>query len=307
VRIVDAAEVPRSPAGPNTRTDFLLAVLVGGVVAVGFVFGLEYLDNRLKSPDEITAHLRMPCLGLVPAAPDTYVTGGAPLINNGVPAYFSEAFRTIRTNVLFSSVEEGSRTIVVTSTGPGEGKTVVSSNLALALAQANQRVLLIDADMRRPQIHSYFSHPQEPGLSNFIVGNSEVGDVVRPSGVPQLWLLPSGLIPPNPAELLGSMKFKEFLATLKERFDWVIIDSPPVMAVTDACILAHSAHGVLFVVGSEMTSRKAARGALKQLALAQAGLMGAVLNRVDVEHHGHYYSGYYRTAYARYYGAPAHN
>ena len=307
VRIVDAAEVPRSPAGPNTRTDFLLAVLVGGVVAVGFVFGLEYLDNRIKSPDEITAHLRMPCLGLVPAAPDNYVTGGAPLINNGVPAYFSEAFRTIRTNVLFSSVEEGSRTIVVTSTGPGEGKTVVSSNLALALAQANQRVLLVDADMRRPQIHSYFSHPQEPGLSNFIVGNSEVGDVVRPSGVPGLWLLPSGLIPPNPAELLGSMKFKEFLATLKERFDWVIIDSPPVMAVTDACILAHSAHGVLFVVGAEMTNRKAARRALKQLALAQAGLMGAVLNRVDVEHHGHYYSGYYRTAYARYYGAPAHN
>ena len=128
---------------------------------------------------------------------------------------------------------------------------MVSSNLALALAQANQRVLLVDADMRRPQIHSYFSHPQQPGLSNFIVGNSEVGDVVRPSGVPQLWLLPSGLIPPNPAELLGSMKFKEFLATLKERFDWVIIDSPPVMAVTDACILAHSAHGVLFVVGSE--------------------------------------------------------
>src|SRR5207244_5437549 len=161
---------------------------------------------------------------------------------------------TIRTNVLFSSVEEGSRTIVVTSTGPGEGKTVVSSNLALALAQANQRVLLVDADMRRPQIHSYFNHPQEPGLSNFIVGNSEVGDVVRPSGVPQLWLLPSGLIPPNPAELLGSMKFKEFLATLKERFDWVIIDSPPAVPVSTACLFAHSAHRVLVVVVSELPS-----------------------------------------------------
>jgi succinoglycan biosynthesis transport protein ExoP len=303
VRIVDAAEVPRSPAGPNTRSDLLFAMLTGGVLAIGLVFGLEYLDNRIKSPDEISAHLRIPCLGLVPAAPCKHATDGAPLINNGVPAHFSEAFRTIRTNVLFSSVDEGSRTIVVTSTGPGEGKTIVSSNLALALAQARQRVLLVDGDLRRPQVHSYFSHLQEPGLSNFIVGNAEAGDVIRASGIPDLWLLPSGLVPPNPAELLGSARFKDFLATLKERFDWVIIDSPPVMAVTDACVMAHLAHGVLFVVGAEMTSRKAARRALKQLELARARFMGAVLNRVDVDHHGHYYSSYYSPAYGRYYGA----
>src|SRR3989441_1437061 len=234
VRIVDAAEVPRTPAGPNTRTDLLLAILVGGVIAIGLVFGLEYLDNRIKSPDEISTHLRIPCLGLVPVAPDKYAGEGAPLINNGVPAHFSEAFRTIRTNVLFSSVDEGSRTIVVTSTGPGEGKTVVASNLALALAKANQRVLFVDGDMRRPQVHCYFSKPQERGLSNFIVGNSEAGEVVRPSGIPGLWLLPSGLIPPNPAELLGSTRFKDFLATLKERFDWVVVDSPPVMAGSGA-------------------------------------------------------------------------
>jgi succinoglycan biosynthesis transport protein ExoP len=306
IRIVDAAEVPRSPAGPNTRTDLLLAILVGAVLAIGVAFGLEYLDNRIKSADEITGYLRLPCLGLVPAAAEKGALRTAPLINNGVRPHFSEAFRTIRTNVLFSSVSDGSRTIVVTSTGPGEGKTVVSSNLALALSQANQRVLLIDADMRRPQVHAYFSHPQEPGLSNFIVGNSEADDAIRPSGIPGLWLLPSGLVPPNPAELLGTARFRDFLGTLKDRFDWIIIDSPPVMAVTDACVLAHSAHGVLFVVGAEMTSRKAARGALKQLALAQAGLMGAILNRVDADHQGHYY-GYSRHAYAQYHDAPAHN
>lgn len=307
VRIVDVAEVPRTPTGPNRRTEFLFAILIGSVAAIGMVFGLEYIDNRIKTPDEITGHLHLPCLGLVPAAPEKQI-GAAPLINNGAPAHFSEAFRALRTNVLFSSVDEGSRMIVITSTGSSEGKTVIASNLALALAQAHQRVLLIDADMRRPQVHSYFSHGQEPGLSNFIVGESEAGEVVHESGTAGLWLLPSGRIPPNPAELLGSGRFKDFLASMRERFDWIIIDTPPVMAVTDACLMAHMANGVLFVVGAEMTNRNAAKRALKQLKMARAGFIGGILNRVDIENNGYYYASYYGRGYGAYHAAsPAHN
>jgi polysaccharide biosynthesis transport protein len=298
VRIVDVAELPRTPIGANRRTELLFAILVGAVVAIGLVFGLDYIDNRITSADEMTGQLGIPCLGLVPAAQRQ--SDGAPLINSGATAHFSEAFRTIRTNVVFSSIGDGCRTIVITSTSAGEGKTVVTSNLALALAQANQRVLVIDADLRRPQMHNYLSAAQEPGLSNYIVGNSTAAEVQHETGVSGLTLLPCGRIPPNPAELLGSSRFKDFLSSMREHFDWIVIDSPPVMAVTDACLVAHLADGVLFVVGSEMTNRKAARRAVRQLQLARAGFIGGILNRVDLQQGGYYYSSYYGRNAARY-------
>jgi succinoglycan biosynthesis transport protein ExoP len=302
IRIVDSAEVPRSPVLPRRRSDLLMAVLAGGVLAVGFALFLEYLDNRIKSPEEIIAHLGMPCLGLVPMIADKALAS-RPLINNGVPANFSEAFRGLRTNVLFSSTEEDSRSLVVTSTGPGEGKTIVATNLALALAQSGQRVILIDADMRRPRTHEVLDQKQEPGLSNLIVGNAKATKAVRPSSVPGLWVLPAGRIPPNPAELLGSARFKDFLVKLRDHFDWVILDSPPVMAVTDAAVVAHLTNGVVFVVGSEMANRGAARTAVNQLEAADAKLLGAVLNRVNLRRDGYYYSNYYQREYDSYHAA----
>ncbi len=251
VRIVDVAEVPRSPVLPRRASNLLRAMLAGGVLAIGFALFLEHLDNRIKLPEEITAYLGMPCLGLVPLILDK-AHAASPLINNGVPPKFTEAFKGVRTNVLFSSSEEGSRSLLVTSTGPGEGKTVVATNLAMALAQAGQRVILIDADMRRPRAHELLKQRQEPGLSNLIVGNAKPSKVVRTSSIPGLWILPAGRIPPNPAELLGSARFKNFLIALRDHFDWVILDSPPVMAVTDAAVVAHITNGVILVVGSEM-------------------------------------------------------
>ncbi len=162
IRIVDAAETPRSPITPNKRNNMLLALFGGAALAFGLAFFFEYLDNRIKSPDEVKQHLGLPFLGMVPALFNK--ENENLLISNPVPSNFSESFRTVRTNVLFSSAEEGSRTIVVTSTGPGEGKTVVAANLAVALAQAGQRVLLIDADMRKPRVHVVFNKPQVPGL-----------------------------------------------------------------------------------------------------------------------------------------------
>ena len=218
-----------------------------------------------------------------------------------MPGNFAEAFRAVRTNVLFSSAQDGSRSIVVTSTGPGEGKSMVAANLAVSLAQAGQRVLLIDADMRKPKSHEIFEMAQEPGLSNLLVGNAKASEAVHKSAVANLWLIPSGHIPPNPAELLGSQRFKDFLTSLKDHFDWVVIDSPPVMAVTDASLIAHKASGVVFVVGAEMTSRHAAKTAVDQLRQVHAHLIGAVLNRVDLQRNSYYYSQYYRKEYSDYY------
>jgi capsular exopolysaccharide synthesis family protein len=303
IRVVDQAERPLRPVSPQKSSNELLAIFGGTVFACGLVFLFEYMDSRIKSPDEIRVHLGLPHLGLLPALDPKHLGEDYPLVNNGVPSNFSEAFRAIRTNVLFSSAQEGSRSIVVTSTGPGEGKSMVAGNLAISLAQAGQRVLLIDADMRKPRAHDIFSISQEPGLSNVLVGNAKASESVRKSPVAGLWILPAGRVPPNPAELLGSQRFRDFVQSVKGHFDWVVIDSPPVMAVTDAALAAHGASGVLFVVGAEMTSRHAAKRALDQLEQAHAKFLGAVLNRVDLEHNAYYYSQYYRREYSSYYAA----
>jgi capsular exopolysaccharide synthesis family protein len=298
IRVVDPAEVPSSPFLPRRQQDLTTAAFSGLVLALGLVFLFEYLDNRIKSPQELRAQLNVPFLGMVPSI-DVKTSGT--LLHDGVPPNFAEAIRGVRTNVLFSSADEGVRLIVVTSAGPGEGKSMFSSNLAVSLAQAGQRVLHVDADMRRPRVHAIFDVTQEPGLSNLLVGDCKPSEAIRKSPVQNLCILPAGMIPPNPAELLGSKRCEEFFNSLRQTFDWVILDSPPVLAVADASILANTATGVVFVVGADQTSRQAARAALEQLAAVQAHVIGAVLNRVDLEKNPYYYSAYYRKEYSRYY------
>jgi len=300
IRIVDPAETPRRPASPNKVTNLAVALLGGALLGIALAFFFEYLDSRIKQPDEIKAHLGLPFLGMIPSF-NPKETTGPPLIGSGMPHEFSEAFRAIRTNVLFSSAEAGSKSIVVTSTGPGEGKSVVSANIAKSLALAGQRVLLIDADMRRPKTHEVFGVSLEPGLSNLLVGESKASETVKRTLTPNLWLMAAGKAPPNPAELLGSRRFRDFMATLSEHFEWVIIDSPPVMAVTDASIIAHSVSGVVFVVGAEMTNKGAAKAALEQLDGAKAKYVGGILNRVDVHRNPYYYARHYRREYSNYY------
>lgn len=301
IRVIDHAEVPRRPVSPRRPFNMLLGFLGGLMLATGLVFFFEYLDNRIRTPDEIKTHLGLPHLGMLPRLDPRAMNGAYPLICNGVPANFSEAFRALRTNVLFSTAQEGSKSIVVTSTGPGEGKSLVAANMAVALAQSGQRVLLIDADLRKPKVHEALGISQEPGLSNLLVGRSKASETVRKTSVPGLWVLPAGRTPPNPAELVGSARLRDFIVSLGEHFDWILIDSPPVMAVTDASLLAHHATGVLFVVGAEMTSRHAASRALDQLEQVNARFVGAVLNRVDLDRNPYYYSQYYRREYAQYY------
>ena len=299
IRVVDNAETPRVPASPNKLANMMLAFIGGSVLAVALVFFFEYADNRIKSPNEIKAHLGLPFLGMIPSLTDQ--VEGTPLLDNGVNAGFAEAFRMVRTNLVFSTVDNGTQSICITSSGPGEGKTLVGSNLAVALGQTGQRVLLIDADMRRPRVHEVFEMAQEPGLSNLLVGDTKTAEAVKQTRSKGLWVLPAGRIPPNPAELLGSTRFKDFVTTVGQHFDWVVIDSPPVMAVADAAVIANIASGVVFVVGAEMTSRTVARTAVEQLANARGRVIGAVLNRVDLDNNAYYYSQYYRRQYGEYY------
>jgi succinoglycan biosynthesis transport protein ExoP len=299
IRVVDSAEVPRAPVSPNTTANLLLAIFGGAMFGVGLAFFFEYLDNRIKTPEEITRHLGLPFLGIIPALFDDSVP--IPLITSDVPMAFGESFRALRTNLIFSLPFDGPHSVVVTSTRPEEGKTVVASNLAIALAQAGKRVLLVDADMRRPRVHHMLGQSQAPGLSNVLAGRSKASEAVRASRVPGLWVLPAGQVPTNPAELLSARRYQEFQLRWEQSFDWIVLDAPPVMAVTDAAVIANLATCVLFVVGAEMTRRRAAQTARAQLERAHAPIIGAVLNKVDLKHHAYYYSEYYSPEYSEHY------
>jgi succinoglycan biosynthesis transport protein ExoP len=300
VRIVDLAERPGAPVYPQIRDSLVTGMLSGLALALCLAFFFEYLDNRIKTPDEIKHHLRLPALGLLPFVRPDSKTAAMPARERLSPD-FAESLRTLRTNVLFSTADSRSKSLIVTSAGPGEGKTVVSSNLAATLADAGLRVLVVDGDMRKPKLHKVFNVPQEPGLSHLIVGSCKAGAAVVKTPISRLWVMPAGRIPPNPAELLGSPRFKQILSSFADHFDWVIIDSPPVMAVTDASVIAHAVSGVVFVVGAEMVSRQAAATALEQIERARGKVLGAVLNRVDLKRNAYYYSQYYRKEYGEYY------
>lgn len=302
VRVVDRAEVPREPVAPRGLLSLALALFGGTFLACGLVFFFEYLDSRIKTPEEVETRLGLPAIGLIPALGKNW-RQAEPLLSNGVPPDFAEAFKALRTNVLFSAAEKGCRVVVVTSSGPGEGKTIVASNLAIGVAYAGQRVLLVDGDLRRPRIHDVFAYEQEPGLSNVLVGDAKASDTVRRTDVAGLCVLTAGRVPPNAAELLGSRRFKELLTSIRGQFDWVVIDSPPVMAVTDPNILANLSDSVVFVIGAEMTSYKIARRAVEQLERSRAVFAGGVLNRVQLQRHSYYYSQHYRREYADYYVA----
>jgi succinoglycan biosynthesis transport protein ExoP len=304
-RIVDTAEVPRRPVRPNRRADLVVGFGAALLFAFGLVFTLELFDTRIKSPDDITRHLHLPTLAMVPVcAPAADGKAEQPLlIDESVPQNFIEAFRSLRTSILFASADRGAKSLLVSSTAPSEGKTFVSCNLAISLAMARQRVLLIDADMRRPKVHSRFGLDLEPGLSDVLVGNVQLSEAVRTTPRTTLDVLAAGTLPPNPPELLGSPQFAELMDQAMRDYDWVVLDSPPIRAVTDAAVIAHRATAVIFVTGAEMTDVKSAQVALERLTSAHARVAGVVLNRVQLKRHGYYYSQYYNRDDEHYYSS----
>jgi capsular exopolysaccharide synthesis family protein len=299
VRLGDRAEPQRTPISPNPRRDWMTAMLAGLTLAFGLAFGLEYLDDTVKTPEDITRRLKLPLLGLVPSVSGSHV----PILTETVPHDFGEAFRSLRTSLVFTSGRESTRIIAVTSSQPLEGKTTTACNLALALALGGSRVLLIDADMRRPGLHKTMGLQNGSGLSHLLVGQARVREVIQRTAEPNLFVITAGRTPPNPSELLASDRMNHFLANLSHGpFEWVLIDTPPVLAVTDAVIIAQKVAGVVFVVGSEMTRRVHAERALETLQNGRVHGIGVVLNRIDFDRNKYYYSRYYGYQYKSYYG-----
>ena len=301
IRVVDEAEIPLQPARPRRGRTVMFGLFFGLLAGVGMAFFVETLDDRLKTPEEVRGVLGQPCLGMLPNS-EVEGSGSRGLrLGSGPPEHFSAAVRVICTSVFFSGAEEGCRSVVITSAEPGEGKSVASCNLALAIAQAGRKTLLVDADLLRSQQHHYWEQKVAPGLSDLLVGEAEEADVIRETGVEGLWLLTGGTHCPNPTALLSSRRFETILASLRERFDWIVFDTPPILPVSDATICASGATHVVLVVDSGSTSRRAAMAALDRLAEASANVAGVVLNRVALEAHPYYYSPYYRQTYRRYY------
>ena len=302
VRPMDRAVVPGQPYTPDVRRNLLLGSLAGLLLALGLVFAIDYLDDTIKTPEDITRRLKLPFLGLVPAMKGN----SQALLTQSSDHEFGEAFRALRTSLVFSSGVEGTRVIVLTSAQPVEGKTTTACNIATVLAFGGSRVLLIDADMRRPNIAKTLGIENNVGLSHLLAGQASARQAIRATSVQNLWVMTAGVIPPNPSELLGSERMKTLIANLQRGpFDWVIVDTPPVLAVTDAVILGQWVSGVVFVIGAEMTQRRLADRAIETLMAGRPHLLGVVLNRVDLERNKYYYSRYYGYKYKSYYRSEA--
>jgi len=303
VRLLDRAEMPAAPFTPNTRRAWMMALLFGLGMGIAAAFAIDYLDDTVKTPEDVAWRLRLNFLGLVPK-----VHGERhPLLSGPVPHDFGEAFRALRTALVASSGTDATHLVAITSTQPLEGKTTTAVNIALALAIGGARVLLIDADMRRPSVHKAMRLPNDRGLAELLNGSARMREVVQRCGDPNLLVIPAGSTPSNPSELLGSDRMRAFMQQLSTGpFDWVIVDTPPVLAVTDAVVLAPLVHSVTFVIGAEMTRWRLAERAIETLRAGHPTSIAAVLNRVDFDRNRYYYSRYYGHQYKSYYAeAPA--
>jgi succinoglycan biosynthesis transport protein ExoP len=296
LRIIDPARPAANPIRPHKGTE-LSVVLLGSLAgALALVLGMEQFDTRIKSPDQLADKLDLVVMGHVPLEHQA-----ASLSPSSLSPTNAEAFRRIRTNMMLSGAQSSDRVVAITSAGVQEGKTTTASNLAAAIASAGQRVVLVDADMRRGRQHEIFDRPRDPGLAELLDGRVLLTEALRDGGVGQMKLLPAGAPPSNPAELLSSAAFGRLIQELRESFDWVIVDTPPVLAVADVSVIAQKADGVLFVVRADRTHIAAAQAALDELDKTQAILIGGILNGVDVDANPYYYSPYYRREYTQYY------
>jgi capsular exopolysaccharide synthesis family protein len=301
-RFIDRASTPIVPVKPKKKLIVGLAFVMSLVVGILLAFLLEYLDASLRGPQDVEQKLGVPFLGLIPLLTVKDKTDPATVYLKNTNSSFAEAVRTIRTGIMLSTLDRPKRILLVTSSVPGEGKSTTALNIALALAQM-ERVLIIDADMRRPTIMKHCSFPPKTsGLSNAIAKTAELDNCIHRYEAGNLDVMPVGLIPPNPLELLASKAFADLMNVLEARYDTLVIDSPPINAVSDAQLLAQYANGVVYVVKGESTSSHVAKEGLRRLQQIAAPLVGVVLNQIDMEKagkYGGYYQGYY---YSGYYG-----
>lgn len=333
--VVDKAQPPRYPSRPRKGLAFALSAVCGLFGGISLAFFLEYIDNTVKTPDDVQRHLGLPNLGVVPdfatlkqesrqlpqlASNDT--TEAQEVSNSDTPqdtpteavpprrktelisshhplSVITEAYRTLRTAIFLSRAGESPKTFLFTSATEGEGKTLTAVNTAVIFAQMGLRVLIVDADLRRPRCHKVLGVRNWAGLTEVLTGTRTTQEVIKPTTTEKLFLLSSGAVPPNPAELIGSRKMSEVMTALLQEYDCIVVDSPPVMPVSDAVLLSTLFDGVVLVVNGQKTPRHLVKETRSRLLYARAKILGVVLNRVDMQtseyayYYGHY-SSYYR-------------
>ena len=288
ITIYAPAELPSAPVNSRTLQNTLLGAVTGLMIGVGVAFLLEYLDDTIKSPQDVKQTLPVGVLGALPRLKE--MDGQIALVVAEYPLQpIAEAFRSLRTSIQFSSVDHPAKTLLVTSPLPTEGKTFTSANLAAVMAQGGQSVILVDADLRHPRVHRAFDVSREPGLTAALLSPDGWEQALRPTEIAGLQIVTSGSSPPNPAELLASERMREFVSWLAEQADVVILDSPPVLAVTDAAVLSTLADGTMLVFDCGETRKPAAVQAFERLVSVGGQVLGVVLNRLAPSGDGYYY------------------
>jgi len=315
IRVVDRATEPHSPVRPRVFVNLSVGLFLGLAFGIAAAWIREQLDSSLKTPDEVEGLLGVTFLGLLPEVDEHHEVRGRagarrrrrmpkpereePLelvVHQRPLSGIAEAARTLRTNLLFMSPDRPFRKLLVTSAAPSEGKTTVACSIAIAMAQGGQRVCIVDCDLRRPRIHRIFDRVGDPGLTNVLVGEATLDDVAKPTRVENLWAVPAGLTPPNPADILHSERFGRFIEELAARFDRVIVDSPPIVAVTDSAIVSRVMDGTVFVVRAFKTSKHLSGQGLRALRDVGSRVIGVVLNAVNLnrqEYSYYYHYNYY--------------
>jgi len=315
-RIIDAARVPTSPSEPNIPRNLAFALVIGIISGVGLAFVLENMDNTVRTPEQAQAISALPSLGMIPLgskATSRGVAGARFVLNSSKEAVemvtqvrpqsqMAESYRALRTSLLLSNLGAPPKVIMVTSARPQEGKTTTSINTSIVLAQKGVRVLLVDGDLRRPSVHKTLGMGPRSGLSNVLTGSATVAQTVTASPVlPNLFILPAGTPPPNPAELLASTNMRDLLLELREQYDHIIIDTPPTLSVTDAVVLSPRADATILVIRSGQTTKQALRRARDILMQVNAHVAGVLLNAVDLTSPDYYYYYEYQGKYNHYY------
>ena len=298
VSVVDPARVPAQPYSPRKALNLALALIVGTALACGSCVMLEYMDTSVRTPEDVERDVGESLLGVVPEIEEEDEVGADNkdlICHLDTKSTISEAYRAIRTSLAFASAKGEARNIVISSAMPGEGKTITAINIATVLGQMGENVLLIDADMRRPRLHRSLRLPNNRGLSTYLVGRCNLPDVVTPTCIPNVDVIVSGPMPPNPSELINSDRMGQLMEECKKNYDRAIIDTPPVMAVTDSRLAAAKADGLIHVIHAGRTDKKCARLAKRHFDSVGANVIGAVLNNVESDHESSYY--YYRRAY----------
>ncbi len=297
VLVVDEARIPTSPSKPNRTLIIVVGFVLGLVIAFGYVFMRNFFDNTIKTPDDIQK-LNTNVLAWIPQIEGIVASGSSDfefIVAKKPDSIPSESFRALRTRVQFSRVDtESLKTILITSSAPSEGKTMICTNLAGSFAFSNKKTIIVDCDLRKPRIHSFFKTNRYPGLVDYLFGQVPFDEIVRQSEIPDLCYITAGTIPPNPSEILESSKFKDFLAEMREKYDYILLDSPPIIAVTDSEIIARYADATALVVSANTTETELLIRALEIIQQDNINFIGAILNNfVYKSSYGSYYKYYY--------------